>query len=140
MNVNFTDIDQNSIALMNVSYYGSKAEYIRRSFPGVETDEEAAADFNDQMDRGFIQNITCGTYNGATDDFTPWQLNDNNILDTILNALHEEDFYNFVAMYHEDHPDDLADLERWSNADWIREYSEVYEVFIIGDRVYVNKD
>ena len=136
MNVNFTDKEQNSISLMNVSYFDSKAEYIRLSFLGVETDEEAAEVFDEQLKSGFIQEITCGTYNGAIDKFTPWQLNNNNILDTILNALHYEDFYNYVAMY----SDEMADLENWSNADWIREYSEVYEVFIIGNSVYVNKD
>lgn len=139
MSVNFTDKDQNNISLLNVSYYGSKADYMADTFADV-SEETGVADFNDQMERGFIQEITCGTYNGATDDFTPWQLNDINILDTILNALHEEDFYNFVAMYHENHPDELAELERWSNADWIREYTEVYEVFIIGGSVYVNMD
>ena len=136
MGVNFTNKVQNNVSLMNVSYYDSKAEYIRLSFLGVETDEEAAEVFSDQLESGFIQDITCGTYNGATDDFTPWELTDNNILDTILNALHYEDFYNYVAMY----SDEMADLENWSNADWIREYSEVYEVFIIGNSVYVNKD
>ena len=136
MGVNFTYKVQNNVSLMNVSYYDSKAEYIRLSFLGVKTDEEAAEVFSDKMDRGFIQDITCGTYNGAIDKFTPWELNNNNILDTILNALHYEDFYNYVAMY----SDEMADLENWSNADWIREYSEVYEVFIIGNSVYVNKD
>ena len=136
MNNYFTDKEQNSISLMNVSYYDSKAEYILLSFLGVETDEEAAEVFSDQMDLGFIQDITCGTYNGATKEFDPWNLTDNNILDTILNALHEEDFYEFVAMYEED----VEELEQWSNADWIREYTEVYEVFIIGGRVYVNQD
>ena len=136
MGVNFTDKEQNSISLMNVSYYDSKAEYIRLSFMDVKTDEEAAEVFTDQSESGFIQDITCGTYNGAIDKFTPWELNNNNILDTILNALHYEDFYNYVAMY----SDEMADLENWSNADWIREYSEVYEVFIIGNSVYVNKD
>ena len=42
MGLNFTDKDQNSISLMNVSYYDSKAEYIRLTFHGVKTDEEAA--------------------------------------------------------------------------------------------------
>ena len=136
MGVNFTDKVQNNVSLMNVSYYDSKADYIRLSFPGVETDEEAAEVFADQLDSGFLQDITCGTYNGATDEFTPWQLSDKNILDTILNALHKDDFYNYVAMY----TDEMADLEQWSNEDWIREYAEVYEVFIIGNNVYVNQD
>ena len=136
MGVNFTDKEQNSISLMNVSYYDSKAEYIRLTFPGVKTDEEATEVFDEQLKSGFIQEITCGTYNGAIDKFTPWQLNNENILDTILNALHYEDFYNYVAMY----TDEMAELEQWSNADWIREYTEVYEVFITGGRVYVNMD
>ena len=138
MGVNFTDKEQNSISLMNVSYYDSKAEYMESCTPDdvVYTDEEAAADFSDLMDSGFIQDITCGTYNGATDEFTPWELNNENILDTILNALQEEDFYDLVTQYEEDE----NALNEWSNADWIREYSEVYEVFIIGNSVYVNKD
>ena len=137
MGVNFTDKEQNSISLLNVSYYSSKADYMKSCTPDdvAYTDEEAAADFADEMERGFIQDITCGTYNGATDDFTPWQLNDNNILDTIFNDLQE-----YIEMYNEDNPDELAEPERWSNADWIREYTEVYEVFIIGSSVYVNMD
>ena len=139
MGVNFTDNEQNSIVLMNVGYYESKAEYMAGKYADV-TEETAAEDFEHSIDLGYIREITCGTYNGATKVFTPWQISDNNILDTILNAIHEVDFYNYVARYHEDHPDELAELERWSNADYIREYTEVYEVFTIGGSVYVNKD
>ena len=124
------------ISLMNVSYYDSKAEYIRLSFMDVKTDEEAAEVFSDKLESGFIQDITCGTYNGATDDFTPWELTNNNILDTIFNELHEADFYEFVTQYEEDE----NALNDWTDADWIREYTEVYEVFIIGNNVYVNMD
>ena len=134
MSVIFTDKERNNISLMNVSYYDSKAEYIRLSFLGVETDEEAAEVFSDQMDRGFLQDITCGTYNGATDEFTPWELTDNNILDTIWQALNEDDFI-FDMVVNQD----IIQEDR-TNADYIREYTEVYEVFIIGGRVYVNKD
>ena len=138
MGVNFTDKVQNNVSLMNVSYYDSKADYMKSCTPldVAYSDKEALTDWVYMIESGFIQDITCGTYNGAIDKFTPWQLNNNNILDTILNALHYEDFYNYVAMY----SDEMADLENWSNADWIREYSEVYEVFIIGNSVYVNKD
>ena len=142
MVVNITDKDQNSISLMNVSYYDSKADYVKSCTPldVAYSDEKAREDWEYMEDRGFIQEITCGTYNGAIDKFTPWQLNNENILDTILNALHYEDFYNYVAMYYEDNADEMADLEQWSNSDWIREYTEVYEVFIIGNNVYVNQD
>ena len=134
MSVNFTDKEQNSISLMNVSYYDSKAEYIRLSFLGVETDEEAAEVFSDQMDLGFIQDITCGTYNGATDEFTPWELTDDNIIETVWQALNEDEFI-FDLVVNRD-----IIQEDWTNADYIREYTEVYEVFIIGNSVYVNKD
>ena len=134
MGVNFTDKEQNSISLMNVSHYDSKAEYIRLSFLGVETDEEAAEVFSDQMDRGFLQDITCGTYNGATDEFTPWELTDDNIVETVRQALNEDEFI-FDMVVNRD-----INQEDWTIADYIREYTEVYEVFIIGGRVYVNMD
>ena len=135
MGVIFTDKEQNSISLMNVSYYDSIHEFMDSTGAGY-SEKEALEDWEYMKNSGFIQEITCGTYNGATDDFTPWELtDDNNILDTIFNALHEEDFYEFVAMY-----EDPLTFDEWSKADWIREYTEVYEVFIIGDRVYVNQD
>ena len=134
MSVNFTDKEQNSISLMNVSYYNSKAEYIRLSFLGVETDEEAAEVFSDQLESGFIQEITCGTYNGAIDKFTPWELTDDNIIETVRQALNEDEFI-FDLVVNRD-----IIQEDWTNADYIREYTEVYEVFIIGNSVYVNQD
>ena len=134
MSVNFTDKEHNSISLMNVSYYDSKAEYIRLTFLGVETDEEAAEVFSDQMDRGFLQDITCGTYNGATDEFTPWELTDDNIVETVRQALNEDEFI-FDMVVNRD-----INQEDWTIADYIREYTEVYEVFIIGGRVYVDQD
>ena len=133
MGVNFTDKEQNSISLMNVSYYDSKAEYIRLSFLGVKTVEEAAEVFSDQMNRGFLQDITCGTYNGATDEFTPWELTDDNIVETVRQALNEDEFI-FDMVVNRD-----INQEDWTIADYIREYTEVYEVFIIGNSVYVNK-
>ena len=134
MGVNFTDKVQNNVSLMNVSYYDSKAEYIRLSFLGVETDKEATQVFDEQLDSGFIHDITCGTYNGATDEFTPWQITDKNILDTIWRALNEDEFI-FDMVVNRD-----IIQEDWNNDDYIREYTEVYEVFIIGGRVYVNQD
>ena len=134
MGVNFTDKVQNNVSLMNVSYYDSKADYIRLTFLGVETDEEATKVFGEQLDCGFIQDITCGTYNGATDKFTPWELTDDNIVRTVWQALNEDEFI-FDMVVNRD-----INQEDWTNADYIREYTEVYEVFIVGGRVYVNMD
>ena len=125
---------QNNVPLMNVSYYDSKAQYIRLSFMDVKTDEEAAEVFSNQMDCGFIQDITCGTYNGATDEFTPWELTDDNIVKTVWQALNEDEFI-FDMVVNQD-----IIQEDWTNADYILEYTEVYEVFIIDGSVYVNMD
>lgn len=139
MGVNFTDKEQNSIALMNVNYYDNKAEYMRLLYPGIETDEEGIEEFSDKVENGFIFDITCGTYNGATDDFTPWALTDNNILDTILNALHENQYCD-TGYYGNCTEEESKEFEEWSNADWIRAYTEDYNVFIIGCNVYVSQD
>ena len=45
MGVIFTDKEQNSISLMNVSYYDSKAEYMTNIFADV-TEETSEEDFN----------------------------------------------------------------------------------------------
>ena len=138
MGVIFTDKEQNSIALMNVSYYDSKAEYMTNIFTDV-TEETSEEDFNEQVERGLIFDITCGTYNGATREFTPWTLTDVNILDTILNALHEFEFCD-TGYYGNCTEEEAKEFEKWSSADWIREYTEVYNVFIIGNNVYVGQD
>lgn len=139
MIINFTDKEQNRIALMNVSYYDSKAEYMRTLYPGIETDEEAIEEFSDRVEDGFIFDITCGTYNGATREFTSWELTDDNILDTISNALHEFEFCD-TGYYRDCTEEEAKEFETWSNADWIREYTETYNVFIIGSNVYVSQD
>ena len=133
--INNSNKDKHDISLMNISYYNSKSDYMAQTYADF-NDETSADDFNDLIDRGFIHDITCGTYNGALDKFDAWNITDENILNTILNALHEDDFYEFVAQY----IDDINDLNSWRNAEWIKEYTEVYEVFIIDNRVYVNKD
>ena len=139
MGVNFTNRDQRKIALMNVSYCDSIDDYMKSTFSRIST-EEAEDVFIDEMERGFIHDITCGTYNGASDTFDPWSVNDENILDTIHNDIMDNDFYNFVASYMYDDTDDLEELKEWTDADYIREYTEVYTVFIIGNNVYVNVD
>ena len=138
MNLYLTDKEQNKISLMNVSYYDSKAEYMTNIFADV-TEETSEEDFNEQVERGLIFDITCGTYNGATREFTPWTLTDVNILDTILNALHEFEFCD-TGYYGNCTEEEAKEFEKWSSAYWIREYTEVYNVFIICNNVYVGQD
>lgn len=88
--------------------------------------------FNSEVEEGYIQDITRGTYNGATDTFTPWELNNENLFDTILSEIHESDFYNMFG--------ELETIERqaaYNDAEWIEEYCLFYNVFTIGNRVYI---
>ena len=133
--INNSNKEKHDISLMNISYYNSKSDYMAQTY-GDFNDETNTEDFNDLIDRGIIQDITCGTYNGALNKFDAWEITDENILNTILNALYEDDFYEYVAQYEAD----INELNSWHNDEWIQEYIEVYEVFIIDNRVYVNKD
>ena len=44
--------------------------------------EEFSKYKNMDEENGIIIDITCGTYNGATNTFTPWRITDDNIIDT----------------------------------------------------------
>lgn len=133
MGVNFTDKEQNNIALMNVSYYDSIYEFMDSTGAGY-SEDEALSDWEFMKEIGSIQEITRGTYNGATNDFDPWELSDNNILDTIYEEAHNSGFIDHMIINR-----DII-LEDWNNADYVQEYTELFEVFIIGGSVYVNKD
>ena len=50
------------LALANVTRYKDMDDHKQ----DYETIEEAQADFDEKLEKGFIQNITLSTYNGAT--------------------------------------------------------------------------
>lgn len=135
MSVKLTDKEKDKLSLMNVSYYDSKAKYMATVFSDI-TEETGEEEFNYCEERGYIEEITCGTYNVVTNSFNNWELTDENILKTILNNSQEDGFYYFITQSKED--ENVSN--DWSNSDWIYEYTTVYDVFIIGNRVYANKD
>ena len=87
-------------------------------------------EFEDYRESGFIQDITCGTYNGATDTFYPWEINNGNLIDTIFQDIQDGDLYEGLEEY----------SEGTRNIDYILTYTEMYNVFTIGERVYVDLD
>lgn len=97
-----------------------------------ETLEEAQADFNEKLENGYIQNITLSTYNGATQESTFYKLTDENILEAVYTDLHETDFYSMIEEIEEN-----TDLTKW---DYIRAYTEIYNVFTLDGLVYVERD
>lgn len=116
------------LALSNITRYKDMNDYKQ----DYETLEEAQADFNEKLGNGYIQNITLATYNGATQESTFYELTDENILEAIYTDLHETDSYDMLQEIEEN-----TDLTKW---DYIRAYTEVYNVFTLNGLVYIERD
>ena len=113
--------------LGNIEHYEDFAEYSRYN---INTTLE---EFKDYQERGFIQDITCGTYNGATNTFTPWEANDdNNLIRAIINDIRLSDLYERL--------EDYVYVEGTRLIDYALTYSEIYNVFTIGNSIYVDLD
>ena len=117
-----------ALALANVTEYKDMNDYKQ----DYETLEEAEADFNEKLENGYIQNITLSTYNGATQESTLYELTDENILEAIYTDLHETDSYGMIEEMEEN-----TDLTKW---DYIRAYTEIYNVFTLNGLVYIERD
>ena len=110
--------------LGNIEHYEDFEEYSKDNNTSLE-------EFTDYQERGFIQDITCGTYNGATNTFTPWEANDdNNLIRAIINDIRLSDLYESLEDY----------VEGTRNIDYALTYSEIYNVFTIGNSIYVDLD
>lgn len=116
------------LALSNITRYKDMNDYKQ----DYETLEEAQADFNEKLENGYIQNITLATYNGATQESTFYELTDENILEAIYTDLHETDSYSMIQEIEEN-----TDLTKW---DYVRAYTEVYNVFTLNGLVYIERD
>lgn len=117
-----------TVALTGVTRYKDMNDYKQ----DYETLEEAQADFDEKLADGFIQNITLATYNGATQESTLYELTDENILEAIYTDLHETDSYSMIEEMEEN-----TDLTKW---DYIRAYTEIYNVFTLDGLVYIERD
>ena len=146
-----TDNDYKEMILSHIERYDSIEDFMRTKYYGMKntTKEECLEEFEDTMKSGFIHNITCGTYNGATDTFDPWELTDDNIVEMIFNEMHESDFYNgygYIFLEDEDGNETVEALEQWSNFEqwsnlrWTYEFSELFNILVIGKEVFVDKD
>lgn len=116
------------LALANVTRYKDMDDYKQ----DYETLEEAQADFDEKLADGFIQNITLATYNGATQKNTFFELTNENILEAIYTDLHETDSYGMIEEMEEN-----TDLTKW---EYIRAYTEIYNVFTLNGLVYIERD
>lgn len=117
-----------TMALTGVTRYKDMNDYKQ----DYETLEEAQTDFDEKLKNGYVQNITLSTYNGATQESTLYELTDENILEAIYTDLHETDFYSMIEEMEES-----TDLTKW---DYVRAYTEIYNVFTLNGLVYVERD
>ncbi|QXP45426.1 hypothetical protein PQD69_gp084 [Carnobacterium phage cd4] len=116
------------IAVSNVILYKDFAEY--EKYENVN-----GAEFIELEENGFIGNLTLGTYNGATDSFQKRTIDDSHILEAILTDIHECELYELLDGR------EVGDEQReMSQADYIREYTEIYKVFSINNELFVDKD
>lgn len=83
-------------------------------------------DFERDIDLGYIVEITCGTYNGSNDNFVAWELNEQNLYNTILNAIDEQNFYEMFG-------DSEHDRTDYKNDDWVQDYIEFYDIVVLNN-------
>lgn len=126
--MNIKDQENLRMAVSNVTLYKDFAEY--EKYENVD-----GAEFIELEENGFIGNLTLGTYNGATDTFQKRTIDDSHILEAILTDIHECELYGLLDDREVD--DDQREM---SQADYIREYTEIYKVFSINNELFVNKD
>jgi len=83
-------------------------------------------EFTESLEFGYVADITCGTFDGANNIFTPWDINNKNLRDTINNVISEFDF------------DDVETGKPLS----INDVIHIYNIFYIKDtqRVYIELD
>lgn len=77
------------------------------------------------IENGFLREITCGTYNGATQTFTPWGVNRDNLVETILREAGETNYIEGI--------EHLEVMEHVPLDELIECYCSDYEVFALED-------
>lgn len=124
LNNQVTFEQKKQIILGNIERYEDFEEYSK--YNNLTREE-----FEEEQERGLIQEITCGTYNGATDTFDPWEINEGNLIDTIIQDIRDWDLYESL--------EDFTEGKRF--IDYALAYTEFFKVSTIGDnRVYVDLD
>lgn len=114
-------------ALYNVTRYRDIEEY------GKYNAGATMEDLQEYMDAGWTVELTPGTYNGALDKFDRvTKLTDNDIINAIKTDMTEDDLIEGMleTIYPGDNTPDTQVLA----------YTGIYNVFTIGQRLYVDRD
>ncbi len=98
---------------------------------------ESEEDFQELVEQGDYQTFTRGLYNGATNSFTPNTLDVNEFVGALQHYLYYIDWLSTLYTQHED-TDDLETFEQMTMFDVLEDYLNCYDVFTIGNQIYVN--
>ena len=111
-------------ALNNISHYKDFEEFEKYN----NLDQE---DFKEMLEDGYIQDITPGTYNGASDRFINSIINDENIIKAIKTEIIETDFSSFFDN------EFIKENDIKNSSDWVLLYTEFYYVFTLDNSLYI---
>lgn len=107
--------------------YENLDEFLK--FNNMDKDE-----FNEKVTDNWYLDCTCGTYNGALDTFSPWEITPENVADSLVRVFYEMEW-----------DLNLIELEGWEDdskitREVILDYLADYNIFIIKDskRIYID--
>lgn len=120
-----TNDDEIKCMLLNVNVYKDMHNYLK-------CNNNTAEDFKDMQNQGIILDITPGTFNGSIATFTyVSELTLSNIYTALFEEAHGDTFQDLVDIYEEPNA---------SEARQARLLTEAFNVFIIGNHLYINYD
>lgn len=122
--------EQYNYLFNKVSVYKDMEDYNSKTIDGAEKLEE-------DLQEGFIQELTRGVYNGATNTFTPNTLTPEELAGALQLYLHEIDWLSILYTQHEE-SDDLETFEQLTLFDVLEDYLNCYNVFTIGNNIYAD--
>lgn len=122
--MNIKQNEKIEMALNNIVHYKDFEEFEEYN----NLDQE---DFKERIEDNYIHDITPCTYNGASDTFTKNIINNKNIINTIITDIRDIDFYNFFE------DEFIEENNIKTSNDWVLLYTEFYEVFTLGNSIYV---
>ena len=122
--MNIKENEKIEIVLNNIVHYKDFEEFEKYN----NLDQE---DFKERIEDNYIQDITPGTYNGASDTFTKNIINNENIINTIITDIRNIDFYNFFE------DEFIEENNIKTSNDWVLLYTEFFEVFTLDNSIYV---
>lgn len=120
--------EQYNYLFNKVSVFKDMEDYNNKTINGAEYLEE-------ELQEGFIQDLTRGVYNGALDTFTPNTLNAKELVLALQQYLYETDWLSTLYTQHEE-SDDLETFEQLTRFDVLEDYLNCYSVFTIGNNIY----